>query len=142
MVNFIFAFLMSVGHAVPEENCLEISKQQMAEWNAIKPDMPALTSLWKAKNVIDTERRYSLKLGNDKTAHCYLGCRISDETNTGTAQYVAWQKEYQDATDCNQKSLFEIADYEATLKGARRNTEKAAILSTKKLCARYCKKVY
>lgn len=143
MPKFILIFVFLLAPNAFAEECLEITEQQMNAWKAVRPDMPGFTDLLKAKKIIDAEKSYSLKLGNDKRAHCYLGCRISEDVNFETADFVAWQKEYNDATDCNQNTHFEIADYDATIKGARRGSSKKLVkIRTKKLCTDYCKKVY
>ncbi len=136
MKLFIFlVFFSSISFAT--EDCLEITEKQMEEWMKIQPELPSFAHLIKAKKIIDAESKYALKLGNDKTAHCYLGCRISESVNFETAKFTAWQKEYNDATDCNSKTKFEVADYGATIKGAERSFTKTA-----NKCATYCKQLY
>ena len=141
-IKSIFIILFISTNIFAAEECLEISEKQMSEWMSAQPALPDFSFLISAKKIIDAERSYSLKLGNDKRAHCYLGCRIAGEVNFETAQFAAWQKEYNDATDCNTKSHFEIADYEATIKGAKRGSEKPQLRKTKKTCTDYCKKTY
>ncbi len=121
-----------------EKKCSEITDQQMAEWMNKQPEMPNIISLLKAKNLIDAEKKYALKLGNDKRAHCYLGCRIGESINFKTAGFVAWQKEYNDATDCNSDTYFEIADYNATVDGAKKGAAKPESSKAQKFCTDYC----
>lgn len=137
---FILIFILALAQPAFAKECLDISEKQMTDWKKVRPDMTGFSDLLNAKKIIDSERSYSLKLGNDKRAHCYLGCRISAEVDFESARFAAWQKEYSDATDCNPKTHFEIADFDATIKGARRGSQKP--IQTKKLCADYCKKSY
>lgn len=122
------------------EDCLEISEQQFEEWKAIKPRTPGVALLLKAKKIVDVEKDYSLQLGTDKTAHCYLGCRISEDVTFEVAKFSAWQKEYNDATDCNSNTYFDISDYEATLVGAEYGAQVNPRIRNQ--CASYCKTVF
>jgi hypothetical protein len=140
MIHFLVAIVILAGTSTTfAQECLEVSEQQIKQWKTSQPELPDISDLYKAKKLIDAERKYSLKLGGDKRAHCYLGCRISHEVNFETARYAAWQKEYNDATDCDPKSLFEIADYEATLKGASYAADIARKKISKKQCVLFCK---
>ncbi|MBC7420975.1 MAG: hypothetical protein H7328_09630 [Bdellovibrio sp.] len=145
-LKLIFSILITHTSAIAADKCAEISEKQMAEWMDKEPSMPSLSFLIKAKKLIDAKRSYSLSLGGDKRAHCYLGCIISAEVDFETANFVAWQKEFSDATDCTPKTHFEIADYDATIKGAIKGaikgSEKSLIPKTKNLCADFCKKAY
>lgn len=139
MTKFIFTFLLSTS-TFAAEDCLEISEQQFTEWKAIKPLTPGLALLLKAKKIVDAEQDYALQLGTDKTAHCYLGCRISENVNFETAKFSAWQKEYNDATDCNPNTYFDVSDYDATIVGAIFGSQPKQKLRNK--CASYCQDVY
>lgn len=132
MTNAI-VLIFFVSTRVFAETCLEIPEAQMKEWMNLRPKSPALAFLLKAKKIVDAEKDYALSLGTDKTAHCYLGCRVNGEVNFQTAQFLAWQKEHSDATDCNPDTYFDVADYEATLFGAQLASNE---------CVNTCKKVY
>lgn len=142
MNKFILFLSFFVVPALASEDCLEITEQQMTEWQSVQPQMPSLPFLFQAKKLIDAERNYSLTLGNDKRAHCYLGCRIGETVNFDTAHFIAWQKEYNDATDCNPKTHFEIADYEATIKGALREGKISVKKKVVQACTAFCKKTF
>lgn len=138
--KYLILGLMLTASAQAAESCLEISEAQMKQWVSIQPEIPNFTDLLSAKRIIDAERSYALKFKNDKRAHCYLGCRISADVNFETARYAAWQKEYSDATDCNPKTHFEVADYDATIKGAQREVKSPERAGLRKSCTDYCKK--
>lgn len=77
-------------------------------------------------------------MGSDKLAHCYIGCRISQETNYHTADYVGWLKEDRDISDCRGQSYFDEEDYRATVRGAQFGESQPDAPS----CERACKQVY
>lgn len=110
----------------------------LADWNHQEPAPANPFSLMKAYGIYNKEKSLSLRLGNDKTAHCYLGCRISMDVNLKTAIYVGWLKEQRDITDCNRASRFETADYTATAHGA----EMGSSLRAPEECQRACKQAY
>jgi hypothetical protein len=132
MFKIIFSVLI-LSLQVFAGTCLEIPEVEFNEWMKIRPKTPALSSLIQAKKIVDTEKEYALSLGTDKTAHCYLGCRVNAQTNFETARYLAWQKEHSDATDCNTETHFDVDDYEATLTGAQIPADS---------CATTCQKLY
>ncbi len=140
MSRYLLIILFSIFTVAAQANqpCLEISEPEIQKWMSIQPPMPSFFDLYKAKKIIDAEQKTALKLGNDKRAHCYLGCRISDDIDYQTADYVGWQKEFNDATDCNPNTRFDKADYVATLVGAKKSKQK----NIKSSCATYCKKKY
>lgn len=72
-----------------------------------------------AYNLAKAEYYKADHLGSDKMAHCYIGCRIAQETNFETARFAAWYKEMKDLTDCSPRSSFEETDYLVTLFGAQ-----------------------
>ncbi len=117
MIKIIPFFIFMTLNAFAE-NCLEISESQLNNWLGLRPKAPALAELIKAKKLVDAEKDFALTLGSDKTAHCYLGCRISHAISFEAARYSAWQKEHIDATDCNFQTYFDLADYDATMVGA------------------------
>ena len=77
-----------------------------------------MAALMKAYNVYTKEKKIADSLKNDKKAHCYMGCRIAQEVNFKTAEYVGWMKEDQDIRDCKASTHFDEADFVATVKGA------------------------
>lgn len=96
------------------------------EWNQTRTDWLKRKSLAynplyliKAYKIAQTEAARAESLGGDKMAHCYIGCRISQETNFETAHFAAWYKEMKDLTDCNPSSSFEYTDYAVTYFGAQ-----------------------
>jgi len=88
------------------------------EWQAKAPESPNMFSLAKAYAIYTSEKNAALKIGNDKNAHCYIGCRISQEASYRVAEYVGWLKEDRDLKDCNPNTHFDESDYEATTTGA------------------------
>lgn len=110
----------------------------LADWSRQEPPPANPFFLMKAYGIYNREKAVSLSLGNDKTAHCYLGCRISMDVNLKTAIYVGWLKEQRDITDCNRSSSFETADYDATVHGAEMGTS----LRSAEECQRACKQTY
>lgn len=80
--------------------------------------MPFPWHLVKAYSVYKNEKTQAERMSSDKRAHCYIGCRIAQETNYETADYVGWLKEKRDLSDCNPKTHFDEEDYKATIRGA------------------------
>lgn len=93
-------------------------EQVRKEWNNIRslPHDPRL--VLKAYHLAKAETKKAGQLGGDKMAHCYMGCRIAQETDYETARFAAWYKEMKDLTDCNPNTAFEYADYAVTCLGA------------------------
>lgn len=102
-----------------------------AYWSAFNKVTPDPFSLSRAFFVYKSEIKKTEKFSKDKVKHCYLGCRISAETDVPTTQYVAWSKEQDDITDCRVRTHFEIKDYEATVDGARHP-------GPPQVCEKYC----
>ena len=73
-------------------------------------------------------------LKNDKKKHCYIGCRIAQDTSVEISIYVGWLKESDDIQDCNKKTFFEPLDFESTLDGA----EFAETSSSPMSCLEFC----
>lgn len=71
-----------------------------------------------AYKVYKSELKNTKLLANDKVVHCVMGCKIMQQTDYKTANFLAWYKEYNDLTDCQKNSNFEFLDYEATVYGA------------------------
>lgn len=105
----------------------------LKSWQSKKPSEPNLLNLAKAYSTFQDEKQNAEKLLRDKIKHCYLGCRIANDTDYATADYVAWLKEYKDLTDCELGTRYEPRDYTATLDGAKhpgKNFDE---------CSKYCK---
>lgn len=107
-------------------------------WKARAPDTPHPIALWRAYNIYKKEHHKALSLGNDKRAHCYIGCRISQDIDFPTADYVGWYKEERDLSDCNRRTHFDEIDYIATIKGAEIGKQQ----HESSTCERACKQLY
>lgn len=90
------------------------------EWKFREPRNPGIISLARAYAVYSSEKDAAAKISHDKLAHCYMGCRISQEVNFRTAEYVGWLKEDKDIKDCNKNTHFDESDFDATVDGAQR----------------------
>lgn len=132
MSSFLFIFLLTT-QAFAEGECytqeinphtkkVYVSKEQYdmhkQEWTTIAPESPGLFALAKAYRIYSREKDFANKLRNDKRAHCYIGCRLSQEMDYRVAEYVGWLKEDRDIKDCNKATHFDSADYKATRSGA------------------------
>jgi hypothetical protein len=113
-------------------------QNELDNWEEAAPRTAGLLSLWKAYSLFTNEKDMARKMGTDKTAHCYLGCRISQETDYETADYVGWLKEQRDLKDCNINTHFDDLDYKATQKGA----ELGETQIDAKSCQEACKQLY
>lgn len=109
--------------------------QTVADWQSEKPKAPSIFQLAIAYNIYQSEKNNSLKLGSDKRAHCYMGCRIAQGTSVKTAIYSGWKKEDQDIRDCDMNSRYEPLDYDATELGALASE---TIANSQSACAKYC----
>lgn len=107
-------------------------------WQLKKPAMAHPISLIRAYNVYRAEQKAALGFKNDKETHCFYGCRISQTVDYRTAEYVAWLKEDRDLKDCKLSTHFELADFEATLKGA----DLGGRLNSREECAASCSKEF
>lgn len=96
----------------------EIYNMDKQEWTAIAPESPGIFALAKAYRIYSKEKDFANSLRNDKRAHCYIGCRLSQEMDYRVAEYVGWLKEDRDIKDCNKATHFDSADYKATRMGA------------------------
>ncbi|WP_413290711.1 hypothetical protein [Bdellovibrio sp. HCB337] len=103
-------------------------------WSQRRPGKGNPLYLVRAYSTYRFEQKAAMSFKNDKQIHCFYGCRISQRTNFQTAQYVAWLKEDRDIKDCNLKTHFEIADFEATIKGAEFGTS----TKSREECAQVC----
>lgn len=84
-----------------------------------------LVSLANAFSAYSKEKIKAKSFGDDKVAHCYIGCKIAQKTNFKTSRFAAWYKELKDITDCRIESHFEIKDYDATILGAEAGKNKS-----------------
>lgn len=109
----------------------KIYEEHRLYWSTFNKVTPDPFSLSRAFLVYKAEIKKTEKFSKDKVKHCYLGCRISAETDVPTTKYVAWSKEQDDITDCKVKTHFEIKDYEATVDGAQHP-------GPSQVCEKYC----
>lgn len=134
MSSFLFMLMLSLStQAFAEGECytqeinphtnkaytsLEQYNSHKQEWTSIAPESPGLFALARAYGSYSREKAIATKLRNDKRAHCYIGCRLSQEMDYRTAEYVGWLKEDRDIKDCSKATHFDSADYKATRAGA------------------------
>ena len=94
-------------------------QKQISDWRAEAVPFPGPLDAYSAYRIGKDERDFALdRLKNDKKAHCYMGCRISQDVNFATAQWAGWKKEEKDLVDCNPSTHFETMDYQVTVVGA------------------------
>ncbi|MBU6376738.1 MAG: hypothetical protein KGQ59_12120 [Bdellovibrionales bacterium] len=94
-------------------------RKQIRRWNDVRPLSPSLWETYQAYSVAKKERPFAQKhFRNDKQMHCYIGCRIAQDTSLKAAQFVGWAKERRDLTDCDSGTHFEEFDYWVTVRGA------------------------
>ncbi len=103
-------------------------------WNALQPEEPSLLSLFWAHQTYKQELDTAKTLKNDKRKHCYIGCRIAQDTSLEVSTYVGWLKESEDLADCNRKTLFETLDYQSTIDGA----QQGSLVSEPQECYDFC----
>lgn len=99
--------------------------------NKPRPGLNPL-SLLKVLSVYSDEKAKTASFKNDKIAHCYLGCTITQKVDFKMALYVAWYKEMTDLTDCQMNTHFEYKDYTATVLGAEKG--KSSSVQCDKIC--------
>lgn len=122
---FVFVFMLlnlagaNQAEAAPQAalQC-EIDPELSREWKSLEPARPNMIALWLGWNTAKEERPKALSLGDDKAAHCYLGCRIAQDAGEKAALYAGWYKEWTDLTDCNSRTAFDPEDEIATKEGA------------------------
>lgn len=104
----------------------------------LEPTAPGAIDMWSAWTVYRSNLAQSRKFkkGRDKKQHCYMGCLMASQINYGTADYMAWYKEYLDITDCDAASYFDEKDLTATVKGAKYGA--AGGLPTAPQCFQWC----
>lgn len=106
----------------------------IADWDTQEPEDPGIIKLFSAWQVYKKEAHAVKKIKGDKRKHCYMGCRIAQDVSYETAVYVAWMKEKEDLTDCQESTFFEVRDFEVTVDGAGL----AATGTSKKHCLDQC----
>jgi hypothetical protein len=104
----------------------------VSDWQSREPAHPGMLRLAGAWLVYRRESPIANSLKNDKQAHCYIGCRVSQDVGITTAVYLGWLKEQRDLTDCNPRTHFDPKDEIATLRGSELSGGKAN-------CAEVCK---
>lgn len=97
----------------------EVYQGVVQDWLSREPESPGIFTLARAYSIYKKEQAAAQALGNDKRAHCYMGCRISQGTNYRTSEYVGWMKEDRDIKDCKKGTRFEYADFDATVVGGQ-----------------------
>jgi hypothetical protein len=113
--------------SVPQQACFESERfltydewaGTVRDWNAKRPPLPNPVHAFEALRLVKKEQAFARRrFKSDKQMHCYVGCRIAQDTDFTTAQFAAWEKERRDLTDCNGDSHFEELDYTVTVWGA------------------------
>jgi hypothetical protein len=89
----------------------------LQSWLEDEPELPWITQLYTGWRTAKAASQESKRFKSDKRMHCYVGCRIAQETNSDVAQYAGWTKEYKDLTDCDINTRFEYDDQDATVLG-------------------------
>lgn len=110
-------------------------QESLGNWEQKEPETSSLLSLFVGNEVAKRSRKTARKLGSDKRAHCYTGCRISRTVDLETAIYAGWYKEHKDLTDCLKSSHFDPADYDATVVGGELGLEPGS-------CKTKCRKAF
>jgi hypothetical protein len=112
----------------------------LQDWQAREPQHPGLVKLAAAYAIYRSEKQSNEALARikDKRAHCYVGCRISQELDYRTAEYVGWYKEIKDIKDCNPESHFDPADFDATIDGAHMGQSQVGAAA----CLQACEQKY
>lgn len=98
---------------------------EVQSWKQKQPVQLNIFQLARAYAIYKNEHATANGFKNDKLAHCYIGCRISQTVSYKTAIFLAWYKEHLDLTDCELNSHFEYKDYDATLIGAHAGKNKS-----------------
>lgn len=110
-------------------------QETLKYWESEEPAAPGLLRLFRAYNLYQNEKSKVAKIRGDKKKHCYLGCRMAEDIDLKTSVYVAWYKEQKDLTDCNSRTLFEVADFDATVEGAEKALRSNSSQSCFDICA-------
>jgi hypothetical protein len=149
MMFFVFNSLVLMASAADmcwEQERNPYSKDRYTEnewhehtqaWNERQPEEPGLLNLFWAHQTYKQELDTANSLKNDKRKHCYIGCRIAQDTSLEVSTYVGWLKESEDLTDCNRKTLFETLDYQSTIEGAQQGATNGDPESCYEFCQTY-----
>ena len=105
----------------------------MWDWERASPLKPSPAQLFAASKIYFAYNGQVTNWNFDKAAHCFLGCKMSQEISFQAAQYTAWFKEFGDLRDCNEHTHFGQADYNATIQGAALGQDKN--MNCEQLCA-------
>lgn len=93
----------------------ETWNRDVEAWERTEPEeVPTTAALGAAYIIYRMARSEAEALGTDKTAHCFIGCRIARYVGPETANYVGWLKEMEDVTDCHGDTHFDPEDHVAT----------------------------
>jgi hypothetical protein len=158
LLTFTFISLSLLNFSVAYEACeneinVTIKKTKQGkntvlseeEWHteyqslaAQEPYAPSKLVLGYAYWIYTSEEEWAAKYKNsqDKKKHCFMGCRLAKSVSLSTATYLAWYKEYQDLTDCDAKTFFDLEDQVATIFGAEYGVSGAVADSED--CFNYC----
>ncbi len=132
LVLFVANLLLSSQLTFAQESCGETEinpytgerfsseswNETLELWDLQEPPSASLWSLFWAHQTYQKELVPTKTLKNDKRKHCYMGCRIAQETSIEVSVYVGWLKESEDLQDCDRKTFFEPLDYQSTIDGA------------------------
>lgn len=95
--------------------------QWQADMKALNEKFPSLPNLFLLRigyKVGVKESKAARHMRPDKRQHCYVGCRIANDASYEVAVYAAYYKEWDDLSDCDPKTDFDLKDIDATLLGA------------------------
>lgn len=112
-------------------------QDHVEKWEEHAPSSPSLWSLFKAHQTYKKELSAAEKLKNDKKKHCYLGCRIAQNTSFDVSTYVGWLKESEDLNDCDINTNFEPLDFASTVDGAAFAETNSSPISCFEFCQDY-----
>lgn len=119
-----------------------VYQQTLSQWKATQPPHPGYYDLYQSWNTYRFEMDTRVPnlptiTRSDKSLHCYIGCRISQDVNEPSGVYTGWLKEKRDLTDCDSGTHFEIIDSTVTTWGAAwgRNSDDPGI------CVENCEKL-
>jgi len=131
--------------SIPQQACFEAERfasyddwaRTVRDWNSRRPPLPNPIHAIEALRLVKKEQAFARRrFKNDKQMHCYVGCRIAQDTDFTTAQFAAWEKERRDLTDCNGDSHFEDMDYTVTVWGAHLGVASASAAERISTCER------
>ena len=91
------------------------------DWKTRKPQMPNPIEIVRgllALKKIEAQAEQVFPATQDKSRHCYVGCRLAQKIDYRIAVYAGWEKERRDLNDCSHLTDFELKDYLATTYGA------------------------